>query len=128
MSNIAVAGLLILGTALMALATVGLWRMPDIYTRISTATKASTLGVGCLLVAVTIFFPETAVKSRALAVLLFILLTAPVSAHMLGRAAYFSGIPLWPGSHPDELHGRYDKASRTLRSAPLEESEGERDY
>jgi multicomponent Na+:H+ antiporter subunit G len=128
MIHIVTAVLIGLGAALMALAGIGLLRMPDIYTRISAATKASTLGVGCLLLAVVVFFDETGVKSRALAVLVFILLTAPVAAHMLGRAAYLSGVPLWEGSRPDELRGRYEKETHILHSAPLEESEGERDY
>jgi len=118
MIEIITAVLLVTGAVLMALASVGLLRMPDIYTRISTATKASTLGVGCLLLAVVVFFDETGVKSRALAVLVFILLTAPVSAHILGRAAYLSGVPLWQDSRIDELHGRYEKETHILHSAP----------
>ena len=123
MIEITIAFLFLLGAALMMLATVGLLRMPDIYTRISTATKASTLGVGCLLLAVIIFFDETGVKSRALAVLVFILLTAPVAAHMVGRAAYLSGAPLWEGTKVDELHGRYDPVARILHSPSDPENE-----
>jgi multicomponent Na+:H+ antiporter subunit G len=118
MIEIITAVLLVLGAGLMALASVGLLRMPDIYTRISAATKASTLGVGCLLLAVVVFFDEPGVKSRALAVLVFILLTAPVAAHMLGRAAYLSGVPLWKDSQIDELDGRYEKETHNLRSIP----------
>jgi multicomponent Na+:H+ antiporter subunit G len=111
------AALMLAGAGLMVLASVGLFRMPDIYNRISTATKASTLGVGCLLLAAVVFFDDIGARSRALAVLVFILLTAPVAAHMLGRAAYLSGAPLWEDSCMDELDGRYEKETHILRSA-----------
>jgi multicomponent Na+:H+ antiporter subunit G len=119
--------LMLAGAALMLLASVGLLRMPDIYNRISTATKASTLGVGCLLLAVVVFFDETGTRSRALAVLVFILLTAPVAAHILGRAAYLSGAPLWKDSCMDELDGRYEPETHILRSPPTEAEEAEPD-
>lgn len=118
MIQIVTAVLIVLGMVLMLLASVGLLRMPDTYTRISAATKASTLGVGCLLLAVVIFFDGTGVKSRALAVLVFIMLTAPVAAHRLGRAAYLSKLPLWEGSQIDELDGRYDQKTHILHSTP----------
>ena len=44
----------------------------------------------------------------------FIALTAPVSAHVLGRAAYFVGVPLWEGTQSDELRDRYDREDHTL--------------
>ena len=45
---------------------------------------------------------------------LHIALTAPVSAHVLGRAAYFVGVPLWEGTQSDELRDRYDREDHTL--------------
>jgi multicomponent Na+:H+ antiporter subunit G len=122
MIEIITAVLLVVGAALMVLASVGLLRMPDVYTRISAATKASTLGVGCLLLAVVVFFDDTGVKSRALAVLVFVLLTAPIAAHRIGRAAYLSGVPLWEKSQIDELDGRYEKETHILHSSPPEEN------
>jgi multicomponent Na+:H+ antiporter subunit G len=122
MIEIITAVLLVVGAALMVLASVGLLRMPDVYTRISAATKASTLGVGCLLLAVVVFFDDTGVKSRALAVLVFVLLTAPIAAHRIGRAAYLSGVPLWEKSQIDELDGRYEKETHILHSSPHEEN------
>jgi multicomponent Na+:H+ antiporter subunit G len=122
MIEIITAVLLVVGAALMVLASVGLLRMPDVYTRISAATKASTLGVGCLLLAVVVFFDDTGVKSRALAVLVFVLLTAPIAAHRIGRAAYLSGVPLWEKSQIDELDGRYEKETHILHSSPPKEN------
>lgn len=91
------------GTFFALVAAVGVFRMPDIYMRLSAASKATTLGIIFILSAVALFFDNVAVTGKALAIIAFTLLTAPVAAHMLGRAAYFSGEPLWKSSVRDEL-------------------------
>jgi len=91
------------GTLFCVVAAIGVVRMPDIYMRLSVASKASTLGATLILSAVALFFETTAVTGKIIAIIAFTLLTAPVAAHMLGRAAYFSGIPLWEKSVRDEL-------------------------
>lgn len=93
---------LLLGGILAFLAGVGLVRMPDLYTRMHAASKAGTLGSGLLLVAVALHSPEFSIVSRVLAALVFLVLTAPVAAHLLGRAAYVTGVPLWHRTHSDE--------------------------
>ncbi len=84
-----------LGVVLMLIAAVGLVRMPDLYLRISASSKGATLGVICLMLATALYFDDLGVTSRALAVICFMLLTAPVAAHMLGRAGYKGGAPFW---------------------------------
>ena len=103
MLDILISFLLICGTILALIAAIGVVRMPDIYMRLSAASKASTLGASCILTAVALFFGTTAVVGKVVAIIVFTLLTAPVAAHMLGRAAYFSGEPLWNRSRVDEL-------------------------
>lgn len=111
------AGLLLLGGAgLVLVAGIGILRMPDLYVRMHAASKAGTLGVGLMLLAVAIQSGEVAIVSRALAAMAFLVLTAPVAAHLLGRAAYMAGVPLWSGTVRDELAGRYDPASGRLES------------
>jgi multicomponent Na+:H+ antiporter subunit G len=100
----------------MVLAAVGLVRLPDLFTRMQASTKASTLGVACMLLAVAIYFGTLGVTTRALLVIVFFFLTMPVAAHMIGRAAYFSGIPLWQNTVVDELRGSYDPRTHTLQS------------
>jgi multicomponent Na+:H+ antiporter subunit G len=117
--------LIIIGATLMFPAALGIVRLPDIYMRISAATKAATLGAGCLLLAVAVHFNDPGVTGRAVAVIVFILLTAPVGAHMLGRAAYLNGAPLWYKTRLDDLKGQYDPHTHALagkRAAPLETS------
>jgi multicomponent Na+:H+ antiporter subunit G len=95
MIEVVCAALLIIGALFLLLAAIGITRMPDLLMRMQTATKASTLGVGCMLLAVAVYFHDFGVAMRALLVIVFFFITAPVAAHMIGRAAYFVGVPLW---------------------------------
>jgi multicomponent Na+:H+ antiporter subunit G len=110
-------GLMVIGATLMLLSALGVVRMPDLYLRMSASTKSSTLGIATILLATAIHFDNLGVASRAIAAIVFILLTAPVSAHMMGRAAYFTGVPLWSGTRYDELRGRYNPRSHVLASS-----------
>lgn len=92
-----------LGAIFILLASIGMLRMPDFYLRVSVTTKAVTLGSGLILIAATLYFQEIGVTSRVLAIILFLLLTAPVAAHLIGRAAYISGVKLWDKSVMDEM-------------------------
>lgn len=103
MLDTAIAILLGCGTFFALVAAIGVVRFPDIYMRLSAASKASTLGTSFILAAVALFFSSGAVAGKTVAIIAFTLLTAPVAAHMLGRAAYFSGEPLWKKSVRDEL-------------------------
>jgi len=76
--------------------------MPDVFTRMQASTKASTLGLGCLLVGVAIRNPEVSFVIRAASIAAFMLLTTAVSAHVIARAAARSGAPIWKGTMVDE--------------------------
>jgi multicomponent Na+:H+ antiporter subunit G len=58
------------------------------------------------------------VAVRAVLTIAFFFLTAPVAAHMIGRAAYFIGVPLWQGTIVDELSGHYDRRTHGLAGSP----------
>lgn len=92
----------------MVVATIGLLKMPDLFTRMSAGTKAATLGVGCVLLGVAIFFGDLAMTSRAAAIFIFLVATAPVAAHIIGKAAYEDGTPLWERTLFDDLRKDYD--------------------
>jgi len=106
--------LLLLGAVFMLLAAIGMVRMPDVLTRLHSSTKSVTLGVGLIMVGVALVFGDFAIGVRALAIVIFMFSTTPVSAHMIARAAYLSGVPLWEGTLSDELRGRYDPDTHTL--------------
>lgn len=112
-----VGGLLVgAGTAFVLLAAVGILRFPDVLTRASASTKAAGLGVALVLAGAAFLFGtvEAAVKLSLAVALQFA--TAPVSGHVIGRAAYRSGAPLWEGTHTDELRGYY--AARDAQHRP----------
>ena len=79
------------GAFFVLVAAIGVLRLNDLYMRMHAASKAGTLGAGLLLIALALFSGETNVVLRALAAVVFFLLTAPVSAHLLARAAYMMG-------------------------------------
>jgi len=116
MSSVIIVILVTLGTLFVLLSAIGLVRMPDTYMRISVNTKAATLGVGLILVGTAVFFNDLSTTSRSLVIILFVFLTAPVSAHLIGRASYFMGVRLWKGSIMDDLRGKYQKNSSILKS------------
>jgi len=117
MSDIISAALIVIGGGFMLLAGVGILRMPDLFMRMQAATKAATLGAGCMLLAVAVHFGELTVVARALLVIAFVLLTAPVAAHMIARAAYSVGTPLWEGTITDELRDLPQPSEETPTSA-----------
>jgi multicomponent Na+:H+ antiporter subunit G len=94
--GIAVACLLLLGASLTLIAALGLFRLPDLYTRMHAASKAGTAGSGLLLLAVAIQSGEAGTWLKCLLALVFFFLTAPVSAHMLAKAAASRAQPLPP--------------------------------
>lgn len=109
--------LLVSGAFFCFVAALGVLRMPDTYIRMHASSKAGTLGCGLVLAAVALHFGEVSVVSRAAAAIAFLLLTAPAGAHMIGRAAYRTGVPLWERSVVDEW-----KASGSHRGQPSGQS------
>jgi multicomponent Na+:H+ antiporter subunit G len=119
MSEYIAATLIMIGSLFVFISAIGLLKMPDIYMRMSATTKAATLGVGAVLLGTAFFFADLGVASRAGIIILFLLLTAPVAAHMIGRASYFDGVPLWDKTIVNELKGKYND-QHTLSSQVIQ--------
>lgn len=105
--DLAIAALLLAGGIFACIAGVGVLRLQDVLQRTHAATKAGTLGVGLIVLAVALYFHSVGVTTRAIAIFAFLLMTAPIGAHMIGRAAYRTRVPLWTKTEVDELGGRY---------------------
>lgn len=120
MINILIIALSSIGTAFILLAAIGIVRMPDFYLRVSVTTKAATLGIGLILIGAAIYFRDGSVTSRVIAIILFLLLTAPVAAHMIGRTSYFIGTKLWDKSVINEMENQYDEETHELFSEDQE--------
>ena len=107
--------LMLLGAFFMFVAAVGIVRMPDLFLRMSAVSKSATLGAACMLLAAAVHFNAFGITTRVVATTAFLFLTAPVAAHRIGRAAYFLGMPLWPGTVRDDLRGKYDYKTHQLK-------------
>lgn len=85
-SEIALSALLLVGGAFALLGSIGLARLPDFFTRLHGPTKATTLGIGAIIIA-SILQAGDGLSLRELAITLFLVITAPVTAHLLSKAA-----------------------------------------
>lgn len=87
--------LILTGAVFTFIGSLGLTRLKDFYTRLHGPTKATTLGVGSLLIASAIYFSTRGegVSLHEVLVTLFLFITAPVSAHLLAKAALHLELP-----------------------------------
>ncbi|MEX5728683.1 multicomponent Na+:H+ antiporter subunit G [Rhodovulum iodosum] len=100
MSDAITSVLILLGGVFGVLGAVGLLRMPDVLIRMHASTKIGTLACGLIVIAAAVHFGSADITIRAVAILLFLLLTAPIAAHMIGRAAVSTGVALWNTRQP----------------------------
>ncbi len=101
-----VAATLVAGGFFLFVAGLGILRLPDVLIRIHASTKAGTLGAGLVFIAVAVQFGDTVSVSLSVLTIVFLLVTAPVGAHAIGRAAYRMNIPLSENTHLDEWAGQ----------------------
>ena len=89
--------LVLLGSFFAFIAALGVVRLPDVLVRMHASTKAGTLSAGLVMLAAALWFWEMSIAFLVVAIVLFLLLTAPVAAHMIGRAAVRTGVKMWTG-------------------------------
>lgn len=95
MTEIIVSVLIMLGGGFAAIAGLGLLRLPDVLIRMHATTKAGTLAAGLIVLGVSVYFASSLVITKALLIIAFLFLTAPVGAHLIARAVYRRKLPLW---------------------------------
>jgi len=105
-----VAILILIGAGFTFLGSVGLVRLRDLYERLHTPTKATTLGVGSLLIASALFFSwrEPGISLHEVLVAVFLFITAPVSAHVIAKAALHQRTHSRSGLPSEELLDKHD--------------------
>ena len=93
------------GVIFSAVTALGLIRLPDVYTRTHAASKSSTLGVMSILGGTFVYFWffENHFNSQLLIAIAFLFITSPVAGHLIGRAAYMSGIKLADETVRDDM-------------------------
>lgn len=90
------------GALFALLAAVGLLRLPDVFLRMQASAKASTLGLSCLLIGAALQLPDVSSIIRLASVGAFLMLTAPLAAHVVARASFLRSAPLWRGTVVNE--------------------------
>ncbi len=101
--------LMVLGSLFCLVAALGVIRLPDTLTRMHAVTKAGTLGAGLVVLAHAFFHQQTGIFLRAGFIIVLLLFTAPVAAHLIARASYRSGVPLSGRTRVDELKKQHWK-------------------
>ena len=91
----------LIGAIFLFLGALGLIRMPDVYNRIQAGTKASTLGAMLSLIGIGIIHLDW--YGKVIVLVIFVLVSNPISSHVLAGAAHYIGIPLSKGSIVDKL-------------------------
>lgn len=102
---------LLIGLFFVFLGMLGLLRLPDVYNRLHATAKIGTLGAFGVMLSILIKAGFTPIGVKAIAVGLFLLLTAPIAAHMITRAAHRHGVGLCEESVIDE-YGKACKISK----------------
>jgi multicomponent Na+:H+ antiporter subunit G len=112
MTAVVTAILWLVGSVFALLAAIGVLRMPDVFTRMQASTKASTLGLGCLLLGTAFHMGDFGSFIRLASIAAFVLLTTPVAGHVIARASYFADVPLWSGTVLDERRRDTEREER----------------
>ncbi|MGM0613222.1 MAG: monovalent cation/H(+) antiporter subunit G [Bacteroidota bacterium] len=107
---------LILGTLFILTAAIGLLKMPDVFLRMSASTIAATFGVASMLIAVAIHFGSVRITIHVTGIIVFLILTVPVGAHMMARASHIIGLPMWHKTNRNDLKGKYKPDCHGFRS------------
>ena len=125
--ELAAAAMVGAGALFCLVAGIGIVRLGDVFMRMHATTKAGTLGAGLVMGAVALASGEAGAAARAGGALVFLLLTAPVAAHMIARAAYRAGARLSPRTWIDERSGAEpgDQRSGAGTGAPEALASGE---
>lgn len=103
---------MVTGSFFSLTAAIGVYRFPDFYTRMHSAGKVSSFGIGFYLLALIVKYPHLDIIIKSLLCLFFIVLTTPLSAQMIMRAAYHLKVPATQLGHVDD----YKKLKSQSRS------------
>lgn len=111
-----ISALIIIGAIFCLIGALGALRFQDVYVRMHAASKAGTLGAGLLLLAVAIASAELGLITRSIAGVSFLVLTTPVSAHLLARASVIAGVKTCDETSINLIDGKYSDDGKVLNS------------
>ena len=108
--------IVLLGALFALIGGLGILRLPDVLIRMHASTKIGTLSTGLILAGCAVVFANPDIIIRVIAIVLFILLTAPIGAHMMGRSVLSTGVPLW--KNEDVAQDEVEEALLQAHKAP----------
>jgi multicomponent Na+:H+ antiporter subunit G len=108
------------GVLLCVAAGIGLLRFPDTFTRANAGTKAAGLGVAAVLLGVAFIVNTPEAWWKMLLAIGIQFATAPVAGHVIGRAAYRAGTPLWSGTWADDLADFQERRGESPSDTPID--------
>lgn len=91
------------GSIITFIAAWGVLRLPDFYMRMHAATKAGVVGPSLLLIGAGFYDPSWSAWIKIALAILFLLMTTPIAAHLLGKAGFMGGVRLWKGTTRNDL-------------------------
>ncbi|MBE2181935.1 MAG: monovalent cation/H(+) antiporter subunit G [Anaerolineae bacterium] len=124
--EIIVGGLLLMGTIVRLLASIGMLRFGDIYLRIHAATKASVTGLGLMVIAAAIFYADPLLTVKLLALTVIYFFTSPTGSQVLASAAHQAGYPYVKETWIDEFADAEAAAKEKAELAAEADKETER--
>jgi len=87
--------LLILGALFILISAIGILRLPDLFMRMHATTKTNSIGITLILIATMFTFPDYTNVLKGLLIIIFIYLTSPLGAHMIGKSGLIRNIKKW---------------------------------
>lgn len=105
-----------LGILFNALGVVGLLRLPDVYSRLHATSKVATLGLIGLLIGVILIMGQEAIL-RAIALGVFMLITAPMAGHVIAAGAHQAGVPM-VNAVRDDMDAEFAQSGQQTSSSP----------
>ncbi len=101
--------LILIGCLFIFLAALGVYRFPDLFSRLHAASKAASFGLSCLVLGVIFYLKDFRVTVEGVIVIFFTYLTLPIASHLIARASYFLRTPCWKATVIDELETSLNK-------------------
>ncbi|GEN83316.1 Na(+)/H(+) antiporter subunit G [Sporosarcina luteola] len=113
-ANILIVTTLTVGVIFTIVTMIGVLRLPDVYTRAHAASKSATLGVLSILLGVFFHFwlKEGHFSIQLLLGILFLFITSPIGGHLMGRAAYMSGVKPTDVTVDNDLSAAVEEAKK----------------
>lgn len=107
--DIVIGTFILVGAIFALIGSFGLARLPDFFTRLHGPTKATTLGIGCILIASSIYFTRQSgfLSVHEILITLFLFITAPVTAHILAKTALHHKLKVIKQTRGQEIMERH---------------------